>query len=189
MPRDTLAWQANPRGVFTVKSAATLLIDDHAPPSDDMWKRVWKAKIHLRAKFLLWRIASNCLPTAVALRRRGLGESDLCRVCGEVPENPGHLFLRCVIARLFWCAAAFNEDWVCDEAATGNEVVKLFLDREEHRSRTREKKDEILTRIGVVVEAIWKWRNESIFNPQNSLTELHCSYWSGHLGETEGSQR
>ena len=61
---DCWAWTTSNSGLFSVKSAYWLLRVE-SPPSniDTVRGQIWKTKIHECFKMLLWRIATNLLPS------------------------------------------------------------------------------------------------------------------------------
>ncbi|MCH88259.1 pentatricopeptide repeat-containing protein, partial [Trifolium medium] len=82
-------------GGYTVRSAYKLCVhiagikERHGVAGS--WSQIWCAKIPLKVKTLLWRIARNCLPTRVRLAGRGINCPTTCAVCNEENEdNPGN---------------------------------------------------------------------------------------------------
>ena len=65
VPRpDELAWVADSKGVFSVKSVLLLLQNHTWPAAPDLiWKKLWKCRMHKRLRTLVWRIGSGVLST------------------------------------------------------------------------------------------------------------------------------
>ena len=65
VPRtDKLTWVADPKGLFSMKSAMVLIQRDVWPAAPDpIWHKFWKSKIHERLKTFVWRIGCGTLPT------------------------------------------------------------------------------------------------------------------------------
>jgi hypothetical protein len=101
---DKLMWIKEPKGQFFVKSAYNTCQETSTSHSQDpLWKKLWKLKVHDRVKMLLWRIASNVLPTKDNLAKR-LGSIDTdCPLCNEAKETITHLFFECTVTRLIIC--------------------------------------------------------------------------------------
>lgn len=57
---DELLWLANPDGCFSVKSCFKILEEED---NSEVWKAIWKARLHERCKLFLWRAMSNIIPT------------------------------------------------------------------------------------------------------------------------------
>lgn len=74
---DFLAWHPEKRGMFTVKSAYRLGLDEHlrmensgsssARPDGERpwWKLIWQCPVRPKARVLTWKIARNALATQV----------------------------------------------------------------------------------------------------------------------------
>ena len=95
--------------------------------SDVFRKRLWKIKAPERNKMLLWRIASNALPTRqnLSLRRHILDPS--CNLFGHASKSTCHIFFHCLVAKAIWfssCWGLRTEDHNIQECA---DLVKLIL--------------------------------------------------------------
>jgi hypothetical protein len=71
---DVLAWEPMKNGIFTVKSAYWLAIDEHQRPfmgatsraSDGhraIFKAIWGCPAPQKVCIFAWKLATNCLPT------------------------------------------------------------------------------------------------------------------------------
>ncbi|KAH1063899.1 hypothetical protein J1N35_028886 [Gossypium stocksii] len=87
---DYLAWNANPSGEFTVKSAYRLL--QHLDPT----------------AYALQTDYKNYLPTRVNLIHRNLRNNPLCPRCGVTAETTNHLFRECSVSKTVWKALAME---------------------------------------------------------------------------------
>ena len=63
----------------------------------EIWKMLWKSKMHERLKLLLGRIICKSLPVWEILSKRFLIPDISCLVCGEEVETVEHVFIRCPI--------------------------------------------------------------------------------------------
>ena len=71
-------------------------------PSEAQWKGLWKIKTTDRIKILLWKMATNSLPTRDILHQRFENINSSCALCGSDLESKCHLFFTCLIARAIW---------------------------------------------------------------------------------------
>lgn len=55
----------------------------------------------------LWRIASNLLPTKVALAKINPSADNSCPLCAQFQETSLHLFWQCSLARALWYYTAW----------------------------------------------------------------------------------
>ena len=102
---DKIIWAGNMKGVFTVKSAyyvALNMVDSSeegesfcGDPRERLWKKVWHLNILSKIKIFAWRACVDALPTMVNLKKRGIGEIDLCPCCGREMESIFHSIIRC----------------------------------------------------------------------------------------------
>ena len=68
---------------------------------EKQWKMIWKINAPGKMKIHLWRLAHDCLPTGVQLRRRQVPAKDTCVFC-EREEDVAHAHLHCQFAREVW---------------------------------------------------------------------------------------
>lgn len=54
---------------------------------------------------ILWRIASNILPTKDKISRFNPNIDTICPLCGTLPESAVHIFISCHVARALWYAS------------------------------------------------------------------------------------
>ena len=86
---------------FDVRSFYQALVGELTEP-DDIWKKIWTAKLQFRLQFLLWRIVADILPTRARLASIIAIPPSKCVLCGRFDEMFGHLFGRCNLARMVW---------------------------------------------------------------------------------------
>ncbi|KAJ0428689.1 putative reverse transcriptase zinc-binding domain-containing protein [Helianthus annuus] len=103
--KDRWSWQADSKGIFTVKSVKRLLFSEiEAAPGFIMeWCRWVPSKCNIHA----WRMELNKLPTGDALRRRNIGIEDIsCPFCYSEDESVEHVcarFRKFLLSRLRIC--------------------------------------------------------------------------------------
>ena len=112
---DIVAWAPERSGNFTVRSAYRLALEDRLRPSSvaasraldgrrAVWSFIWRCPAPPKVRTFVWRLVTDCLPTWVNKKRRGLEVSDLCPLCASDPEDTLHAFCRCPRAVGLWQA-------------------------------------------------------------------------------------
>ncbi|XP_057811890.1 uncharacterized protein LOC131026138 [Salvia miltiorrhiza] len=91
---DRPFWPKGKFNMYSVKSGYLLVVEikqrDEASTSRQvgvLWKWVWSLEVIPKVKMFLWKCLSNCLPTAMALRGRGIDVDGFCRRCGLSEET------------------------------------------------------------------------------------------------------
>ena len=117
-PRDVLIWAANPKGLFTVKSAYHLLQKEAQRSgmgeassnlsSRKFWNLLWSILTPRKIQLFLWKTAHDILPTNKNLFSRGISSSYSCGVCHEDPESIQHLLWECKFAREVWRTSSIS---------------------------------------------------------------------------------
>ncbi|KAF4386100.1 hypothetical protein F8388_016352 [Cannabis sativa] len=105
---DHLVWSKELSRVYSVKSGYDLLQHTQGRWNENdkelaiYWKHMWKLKIPLKVKNLMWRAGMNCLPTMVQLRSKHVNVSSQCPVCQIEDEPILHRLVSCPEATLCW---------------------------------------------------------------------------------------
>jgi hypothetical protein len=111
---DFVAWNPEPMGVFTVKSAYRLAFElqqrengrltTSARPSGDSpeWKMIWQCPVPPKIRIFAWQLANNALATQVNKHRRGIKTPATCLICGMEEESTFHAMMKCPHARGLW---------------------------------------------------------------------------------------
>ena len=117
-PRDVLIWAANPKGLFTVKSAYHLLQKEAQRSgmgeassnlsSRKFWNLLWSIPTPRKIQLFLWKTAHDIFPTNKNLFSRGISSSYSCGVCHEDPESIQHLLWECKFAREVWRTSSIS---------------------------------------------------------------------------------
>lgn len=89
LPDDRIIWHWEKDGIYSVKSAYHLLIEENmrqVPSSSSLlnsklWKAIWKAPVPNNIRNFLWRIVKNILPVRVNLRKKGINLDLKCPIC------------------------------------------------------------------------------------------------------------
>jgi len=102
--QDHLLWRGDPKGMFLVKSAYSILTNhQQVSIKEGVFCSLWQAKAMPRVLVTAWRVLLDRIPTRANLIRRGvLVNSPLCALCNTLEESSQHLFLECVFAQRVW---------------------------------------------------------------------------------------
>ena len=98
---DSLAWRSNPRGVFDLKIAYSLVNGAAQDPSF-LAKWIWKANILPRIKTFMWQCAHNSIGVKGCLSKRGMGVDDKRPICQKGVETVMHALRDCSWLRSIW---------------------------------------------------------------------------------------
>jgi hypothetical protein len=108
---DYWGWIPTGEGLFTVKSAYTLLAMDlvnvEVLDSDEkrVFQRLWRSSAPLKVVAFSWQLLHNHIPTRLNLAQRRilLQDASLNRVaCDGFQETVPHLFLYCCFSSSIW---------------------------------------------------------------------------------------
>ena len=109
---DTLVWAATSNGLFFVRSAYRLAMEESQPSNSGtssdasmnrrFWKKLWKLQVPNKVRHFAWRACRGVLPIKENLSRRGIQLDVSCDDCMEDIELVGHLFWSCNRAKEVW---------------------------------------------------------------------------------------
>ena len=169
---DRWVWIKSVDGEFSVKSIywntrSKLEVGAH----DSLRNNIWKSHLHERLKMLLWRIASNLLPTKDNLQRFITGEDKLCPLCMAANESVVHLFLQCTIAKALW----FGNSWgVISESlliTDERQLIEFILNPLSCHFPSLEEKKSFSLYGALLFDAIWNMRNKVVFEGKHIILE------------------
>ncbi|KAM6546692.1 hypothetical protein CsatB_027428 [Cannabis sativa] len=89
---DQVFWKGNQKGSFSVKGAYSVDNSWRFAPVREIWKWIWKARIHPRISVMLWRVLNEAIPTK---NRLHFINDKSCGLCGEEEEDTLHVFCKC----------------------------------------------------------------------------------------------
>jgi hypothetical protein len=116
---DFFAWHYESKGIFTVKSAYKLYVQNRDGPQQSsslssaesfQWEKIWKLTCTPKIKQFIWRFAHNSLPLRMNIKRRGIECDTRCVCCQRLDEDGAHLFLRCKEVRKVWAELKLEEE-------------------------------------------------------------------------------
>lgn len=121
---------------------------------------MWKLQVPPKVKNLVWRAASNCLPTKSLLRSKHVQVDSACPLCQQQRESISHCLVQCSFARSCWARI---------EADTNMAVGISFatwLD-----GCLRASQGETRKMIAMVCWAIWTARNDQVWNNKGATVD------------------
>ncbi|GAU43110.1 hypothetical protein TSUD_373050 [Trifolium subterraneum] len=192
---DSWIWRPDPDGVFSVKSAYNLLIEELRSGEELeeeaalIFEQIWESPAPSKVIAFSWQLLYDRIPTRRNLEVRGLLGLDSpweCVGCVGSVETTTHLFLHCPSALMVWYEV-FR--WIGVIIVTPPSMMILF---EVLRGSARNKK----TRLGFLmiwhatIWCIWRARNNSIFangsfSPKVIVEEIKVLSWKWCLSRTK----
>ena len=158
---DSLVWQYESSGQYTSSSLYTIVNFRGVTPV--FLPSVWKILIPPRVHIFLWLLFYNKLMTRDNFKKRNLQKPEECVFC-SYKESVFHLFFECVVAKEIWATASE----IIGRPLGGNleSIASLWI--------AGKSLDHVNAFCAAVLWAIWKHRNNMIFNgvPWISLKQI-----------------
>jgi hypothetical protein len=168
-------------GMFSVRSIYRFLAGSIIPPialEPDLVRDLgflWKSFAPSKIIVFSWQLLLHRLPTKVNLAKRGVveeGVDSFCVLCPMELEKESHLFGVCAFASALW-GKVFK--WFGWEVLVPRDLRQIFEKFNVGRGNGKRLKG-LLAVWHVVVWAIWKTRNDVIFNDKVPVLE---DVWQG----------
>ncbi|XP_060965460.1 uncharacterized protein LOC133034396 [Cannabis sativa] len=169
---DRWVWTLDKSGQFTSKSAYLSQAMDrarHCEVAPALWNKSWNSRILERHKIMWWCIISNALPIRSVIGRRFHIEDTCCPLCGLGEESMEQLFLSCDVAMHLWRSSPWGIYPICNTGIRIWDWVKFLWNLNSRGIRV----EEVFLYASIVVETIWKVRNDFIHN-NSHLDVLKC---------------
>ncbi|KAF4361076.1 hypothetical protein F8388_016885 [Cannabis sativa] len=103
---DSWYWLQEDSGLFTVKSAYSLLqaakTSSNVLNNSGFWRQLWQLKLPPKVVNFLWRVSTNSLPTRFQLSTKYIPIDPRCPFCLAAPETALHVLVRCSFAQSCW---------------------------------------------------------------------------------------
>jgi hypothetical protein len=111
---DVLAWQPEPSGVFSVRSAYRLGLAElpeqcalaessaDAEGNNPCWAKIWGSSVPPKVKVFAWKAATNSLATEENKLTRNMRVTGICNICGSETEGVAHALAGCNHAKRLW---------------------------------------------------------------------------------------
>jgi len=167
---DTFRWNLTKSGLYYVRSLYLHLINTQPPFQHKM---IWKLKIPLKIKIFLWYLQRGVVLTKYNLAGKNWKGSQKCCGC-KSDETIQHLFLDCPYASMVWRIIFF---------ATGLNPPRSISHMFGTWLNNQHKKTRYLIWVGVaaVCWAIWRCRNDTIFNKIKVNSILQFIFRGGYV--------
>lgn len=155
---DKLIWSPSSHGLFSLKSAHALLINQGE--TNGIWDKIWKIQTIPRVKSFLW-LARHCkLLTNAERCKRMFTDNPSCSLCGAVEENLLHTLRDCINSKPIWLSIVpstrhsdfFNCDfipWIESNILVNKSIANYSLNWN--------------SIFAAAAWKIWSWRNKCLF--------------------------
>jgi len=177
--QDYLFWKEDSKGMFSVKSAYSLLAQHQTHEvMDNVFGLLWQSKATPKTLVTAWRILLDRLPTNDNLIRRGIQvNSPLCALCGLSDESSQHVFLECAQGQRVWSRCY---RWIGILGANNKDIRSHFVNFSlVHLSSTQNQVWRGLW--AAIVRSIWEPRNQVVFRggiPDADEVFQNAQLWS-----------
>jgi hypothetical protein len=167
---DTFKWSLTSSGIYTVKSMYIDLLNDN---SVFLNKYIWKMKVPLKIRIFMWFLQKKVILTKDNLAKRNWQGDVRCCFCDH-EENIQHLFLTCPFTQMIWriIYMTFN-------ITPPLNITNLF--GKWLNGVPKIEKAHIRVGVCAVLWAIWKVRNDCIFNKKSFPSFLQVIPLATHL--------
>ena len=112
---------------------------------------------------LLYRIATDTLPTKARLNFLGIESNDLCSFCESEPETCLHIFLHCPVARAVWFGSVWGlriQSLLVDSPL---KLIQVLIDPPTELLEDVSHINHLAIFSAVAFDAIWTARKQLIF--------------------------
>ncbi|XP_026443765.1 uncharacterized protein LOC113343881 [Papaver somniferum] len=112
---DTLIWEPNREGTFTVKSAYRALTSMISPTTQNsnkvpklVWKKLWSMNAPHKIKLSIWKYLKGIVPTLVKISHYKPNIDTMCPHCKVDNETIEHLLITCPYSPSVWLDMNIN---------------------------------------------------------------------------------
>ncbi|XP_026452212.1 uncharacterized protein LOC113352628 [Papaver somniferum] len=106
---DTVMWAHTRNGIFTIKSAYKVYMNESITPEDaSFWKKVWSLDCLPKIKFFMWNFFAYMLSVNSLLMLYNPAVDDSCPLCKNESETVMHLFFKCPMVVHIWFALSLQ---------------------------------------------------------------------------------
>jgi hypothetical protein len=123
---------------------------------------------------LLWRIASNLLPTRDLTSRFDPQAELACPFCGMEKETALHIFTKCHIARAVWYGSQWNIRIDCLHFDSTAQLIQSLLSPPISLNFVDDQKESFLLFGALALDCMWKWRNKIVHEKIVPSEEAIC---------------
>lgn len=158
---DKIYWSKENSGNYSVKSGYRLLQEQkilwNERDRSNLWRILWRFKAPAKVLNVLWRAATDCLPTLVMLNQKQVPVLCTCPICNVEDETIIHALVCCPMIAEMWLT--IHPDIHQD---TNGDFFSWLKGVFEQISQDRR------AMVATVCWAMWKHRNEKVWNNRNS---------------------
>jgi hypothetical protein len=162
--------EANQIWLFSVRSLYLYDMDTQTPFHH---KKIWKMKIPLKIKISLWFLQRGVVLTKDNLAKKNWKGSQKCISCNR-NETIQHLFLDCPLTKTIWRIIFFATNLT--QPRSISHMFGGWLSNQNKRMRNL-----IWVGVAAMYWAIWRCRNDVIFNQMKSNSIMQVifrgAYW------------
>ncbi|XP_019198912.1 PREDICTED: uncharacterized protein LOC109192673 [Ipomoea nil] len=160
---DALGWDLDPKGMFTVRSAYSAIVNGPIDNTDGSWKRMWRIRVPARICMLLWLVLHGKILTNAERARRKLTSNPFCFRCAGHPEDLNHLFRTCPAAKQVWDAALTSRTRERLDTLPWDVWLETNLRGNGMNGFSDHWRESFCIRLWW----LWRWRNDEIFKQQS----------------------
>lgn len=162
-------WLAEANGVFSVKSAYSLLCAGKTRSA--IGKIIWKSRAPTRCKFFMFLAMRGACLTTDNLQRRGWQMASICHLCLADGESCSHIFHDCPFTQQVWTRIRSRLDLPCSTPSEG--LINWWYTAR----KIVHKQDRKTFDAGVILVTwlVWKERNARIFDGKAASAEQVCA--------------
>ncbi|XP_054801608.1 uncharacterized protein LOC129305663 [Prosopis cineraria] len=157
-------WKHEKHGIFTVRSAYDSLIDSYDCP-DQIWAKIWKLRVPQRCRSFLWLMSHDRILTNKSRFDRHLDIQPWCSCCPEEFEDTLHVMRQCPEAKEVWMKLLRPSQRRAFFTTDLREWCKMNL-----KIQVTVNNFKWCDLFAVLCWAIWKRRNERVFEGRRSTT-------------------
>ena len=105
LPKDSIMWIGNKRGVFSIRSAyyVALQVVEKSEASEcssedcrtRLWKKVWQLQLPAKTRIFAWKACLDELSMRLNLAKRGVMVEADCPLCKKALESTSHALFYC----------------------------------------------------------------------------------------------
>ncbi|XP_022040060.1 uncharacterized protein LOC110942593 [Helianthus annuus] len=157
--KDDWKWLPDRSGLFSVRSVKKLF---EVAEVDNNRYVIERCKwVPIKCNVFVWRVELNRIPTADALRKRGIQVGNgVCPLCKTDDESVEHIFTSCIVAVILWQKVS----WWCGMAPIYAFSVKDLLDVHKDRNINSGVKHVVQGIMFISVWCLWLARNRAVFS-------------------------
>ena len=179
---ERVAWVHTSNEVYSAKSGYHFCFNRDDNHVDDRyaqgWSKLWKLQVPQKAKYFMWRICKNNIPTRYLLRSKGVQTTILCPFCNSDVEHLRHVFIECLDARRCWLTTDLNLDV--------SEIEELLVWLLEQLCTAPNAKLVTMTKV---IWGIWMARNKLVWENRKMEPGIAMDVSSRLISEWQAAQR